>query len=295
MHSPHLFCFGLGYSAITLAERLLAKGWEVSGTNRSEEKCEMLAHKGMCSYVFPLPAILPPGKSIPKHDLHLSDSLELATHLLLSIPPDEKDGDIILKYFLSYLKHAEDIQWIGYLSTTGVYGDHQGGWVDETTPVNPPNARSQRRAEAEEAWLASGLPVHIFRLSGIYGKGRSAIDDLKNGTARRIDKKDQVFSRIHVDDIATILEASIKHPAPGSIYNCADDLPAPQEEVVAYAAKLLNMEPPPLIPFEAADLSPMARSFYESNRRVSNKKIKEELGVKLAYPDYKLGLLSCVE
>ncbi|MCD6034909.1 MAG: NAD(P)-dependent oxidoreductase [Rickettsiales bacterium] len=286
----HLFCFGLGYSALTLARTLLEEGMEVSGTARSEEKCRALAHEGICSYVFPMPSILPPGQSIPMEQLHLSDSLELATHLLISIPPDEERGDIVLWHYEKYLKHMHHLEWVGYLSTTGVYGDHQGAWVTETTPVNPPDGRLKRRVEAEQAWLATGLPVHIFRLSGIYGPGRSIIDQLQAGTAHRIDKPGQVFSRIHVEDIARILLASMDAPQPGSIYNCADDCPEAQATVVEYAASLLGINPPPLVPFEEAELSPMARSFYANNRRVSNKKIKEELGVKLKYPDYKAGL-----
>lgn len=291
--SMHLFCFGLGFTAQTLAERILAKGGEVSGTVRSEEKCIELAQKGICSYVFPQPSILPPGQRLPEEKLDLTDSLELATHVLLSVPPTD-NGDFILQKFGKLLSELKNIEWIGYLSTTGVYGDHQGGWVDENTPVNPPNKRSESRVLAEKKWLESGLPVHIFRLSGIYGKGRSAIEALQNGTARRIDKEGQVFSRIHVEDIATILEHSMAKPNIGAIYNCADDMPEAQEKVVAYAAELLGVEPPPLVSFEEADLTPMARSFYDSNRRVKNTKIKEELGVKLQYPDYKVGLQSIV-
>ncbi|MCE3232857.1 MAG: NAD(P)-dependent oxidoreductase [Rickettsiaceae bacterium] len=211
------------------------------------------------------------------------------THVLHSVPPSGK-GDIVFNYHFNELQNLPDLKWFGYLSTTGVYGDHDGAWVDENTPTNPFNDRSRWRADAEAAWLNSDLPTHIFRLSGIYGPGSSAIDDVRNGTARRINKPGQVFSRIHVEDIAQILEASIAKPNTGSIYNCADDYPCPQAEVVEYAAKLLGVQPPPLIDFDKADLSPMARSFYSCNRRVSNQKIKGELGLELKYPDYKKGL-----
>ncbi|PIR38133.1 MAG: NAD(P)-dependent oxidoreductase [Alphaproteobacteria bacterium CG11_big_fil_rev_8_21_14_0_20_39_49] len=278
MQENHLFCFGLGYSATQLAKDLLANGWRVSGTCRNTEKFPKLKTLGITPHIF-------------DHDLPLDNLWDFnsVTHILTSIPPNE-EGDIVLNYHLDDLKKLPDLKWAGYLSTTGVYGDHKGEWVDEETPTNPPNDRSRYRVEAENAWLESGLPVHIFRLAGIYGKGRSSIESLKNGTARRIDKHGQVFSRIHVEDIAQILTASIEKPNAGSIYNCADDLPCPQAEVVEYAAKLIGIKPPELIPFEQADLSPMARSFYMSNRRVSNKKIKDELGVKLKYPDYKSGL-----
>lgn len=274
----HMFFFGLGYSAIHLADDLLKKGWRVSGTCRTSEKFTHLRSMGIVPYIF--------DNGLPLDNIW---DLNSVTHIVTSIPPD-KDGDIILNYHLDDIKKLPNLQWVGYLSTTGVYGDHQGAWVDEKTPVNPPNDRSIYRVEAEKAWLASGLPSHIFRLSGIYGKGRSVIDDLKHGTARRIDKPNQVFSRIHVEDISQILQASIEKPNNGSIYNCADNFPCPQPEVVEYAAKIMGITPPPLIPFEQADLSPMARSFYGSCRRVSNEKIKTELQVQLKYPDYKSGL-----
>ena len=185
---------------------------------------------------------------------------------------------------------ARVLAWIGYLGTTAVYGDRQGGWVDEETPIEPTLARADRRARAEAAWLKSGLPVHIFRLAGIYGPGRNAFVNLKDGTARRIVKPGQVFSRIHVEDIATVLEASIARPRPGAIYNVCDDEPAPPQDVVAHAAELMGVAPPPEQPYETADLSPMARTFYKDNRRVRNERIKRELGVRLAYPTYREGL-----
>ncbi len=183
---------------------------------------------------------------------------------------------------------------MGYLSTTGVYGDRDGGWVDEEAPLEPTGARGRKRVAAEAAWLAlrrdHGVPVHLFRLAGIYGPGRNALATVQAGRAKRIDKPGQVFSRIHVDDIATVLEASMARPNPGRAYNVCDDEPAPPAEVIAHACDLLGVAPPPLVPFEQAELSAMARSFYRDNKRVSNRRIKQELGVKLAYPGYKAGL-----
>ncbi len=207
--------------------------------------------------------------------------------MLLSIPPDAA-GDPVLA-LLPMLRRLK-LRWAGYLSSTGVYGDTGGGWVDESSPCRPDSERGRRRLEAERAWLASGLPVEIFRLSGIYGPGRNALLDVKAGLAKRIFKENQFFSRIHVGDIARVLLASIEHPSPGEIWNVADDLPAPAHEVVAYASTLLGRDPPPLIALEEAGLSPMARSFYDSSRRTSNRKIREKLGVTLVYPDYHTGL-----
>lgn len=264
-----LFCFGLGYTAGYLAGRLAARGWAIRGTVRHPDESApwpMLA--------FDRDRPLPPG------------ALAGVTHVLTSIPPDER-GDPVLD------RHAADLRgvaWIGWLGTTAVYGDRQGGWVDEATPIEPTLARADRRARAEAAWLASGLPVHLFRLAGIYGPGRNAFVNLKEGTARRIVKPGQVFSRIHVEDIATVLEASIARPRPGAVYNVCDDEPAPPDQVVSYAAELLGVEPPPAQDYATADLSPMARTFYRDNRRVRNERIKTELGVRLAYPSYREGL-----
>jgi nucleoside-diphosphate-sugar epimerase len=179
---------------------------------------------------------------------------------------------------------------VGYLSTTGVYGDRGGDWVDEESALDPVNERSRLRVEAEAAWLQRDLPVHVFRLAGIYGPGRSAFDRLRAGRAQRIVKPGQVFSRIHVADIARVLAASMAAPEPGRVYNVADDEPAPPQDVIEHAAQLLGVEVPPAVPFESADLSPMARSFYRESKRVANDRIKRELGVKLLYPDYRAGL-----
>lgn len=272
-----IFCFGLGYSGLQFLQRQRTAGFAVSGTTRSTEKQQLLSRFHVESHLF--------SENRPL----TGEALAGVTHLLISIPPAE-EGDIVLKHHLEHLKSLPKLQWVGYLSTTGVYGDHQGAWVDETIPVNPPDARTKRRVEAEKAWLTSGLPVHIFRLSGIYGPGRCVIEDIRDGTAKRICKEGQVFSRIHVDDIANCLAASLSNAVPGGIYNVCDDEPAPSHDVVTYACELLKVTPPPLVPFEKAELSEMARSFYASNRRVSNKKMKEKLGVILRYPTYREGL-----
>lgn len=277
--SDTLFCFGLGYSAAVLAQHLAARGWAVRGTTRKPEKAAALEALGYRMFLF-------------SRDRPLADPAEAlagVTHVLTSIAPDEA-GDPVLDLHGADLKALPNLAWVGYLGTTAVYGDRQGAWVDEDTPIEPTLARADRRARAEAAWLASGLPVHVFRLAGIYGPGRNAFANLKDGTARRIVKPGQVFSRVHVEDIATVLEASIARPRPGAIYNVCDDEPAPPQDVVTHAAELLGVEPPPLQAYETADLSPMARTFYRDNRRVRNERIKRELGVRLAYPTYREGL-----
>lgn len=261
-----LFCFGFGYTAQALARALTAERWEIVGTSRSE---------GALRFERGRP--LDPA------------SLTGATHVLSSIPPDER-GDPALDEHAADLARLNGVRWVGYLSTTGVYGDHAGGWVDETTPVAPLGERSRRRAKAERGWLALPLPVHVFRLPGIYGPGRSQLDGLRAGAAKRIDKPGQVFSRIHVEDIAGALRLSMARPRAGAIYNLADDEPAPPQDVVAYAARLLGVEPPPLVPFAEAKLSPMAASFYAESKRVSSALIRRELGWRPNYPTYREGL-----
>jgi nucleoside-diphosphate-sugar epimerase len=272
-----MFCFGLGYSARALARRLAARGWEIRGTTRRPEKAEALAAEGFRVFAFGR------GKSLPP------EALPGVTHALTSIAPDDT-GDPVLDAHGADLGMLPSLAWAGYLGTTAVYGDRQGGWVDEETPIEPSLARADRRARAEAAWLDSGLPVHVFRLAGIYGPGRNAFVNLRDGTARRIVKPGQVFSRIHVEDIATVLEASIARPRPGAVYNVCDDEPAPPQDVVAHAAELMGVPPPPEQAYETADLSPMARTFYRDNRRVRNERIKRELGVRLAFPSYREGL-----
>lgn len=282
-----LFCFGLGYSAAVLSRRLRAKGWSVAGTCREPDRRQALAAEGIDAHRFDRAHPLPDPAA----------ALAGASHILLSVPPDA-EGDPVLDLHGAAIAELPGVQWVGYLSTTGVYGDHAGGWVDETTPLSPSTERGARRVAAEAGWLElhrrRGLPVHLFRLAGIYGPGRNQLETIKAGTARRIVKPGQVFSRIHVEDIATVLEASIAHPHPGAAYNVCDDEAAPPQEVVAYAAALLGQEPPPELPFESAELSPMARSFYAESKRCRNDRIKAELGVSLRYPTYREGLSALV-
>lgn len=279
----HLFCFGLGYSAHVLGRQLAAKGWRVSGTARSSEGARALSEAGFEAFAFDGRA---PGTGV-------SDALRSATHVLISVPPDA-DGDPVLRHHARDLEASAAVQWIGYLSTVGVYGDRGGAWVDETAPANPISQRSRWRLAAEDAWRAlgarSGKRAQIFRLPGIYGPGRSAIERLREGSAQRIVKPGQVFNRIHVEDIAGALAAALAGRGAHQIYNVADDEPAPPQDVIAYAAHLLRMPPPPAIAFEDAKLSPMAQSFYAENKRVSNTRLREELGVDLKFPSYREGL-----
>lgn len=264
----HLFCFGYGYVARRLADVVRARGGVVSGTSRSAGNRFTL------------------DDDTPLSAAGL-EALDEATHILISIPPAANGIDAAFRH------HAAQLQgkrWIGYLSTTGVYGDRLGEWVDETAPLQATEPRSMWRIEAEREWL--GLGAHIFRLAGIYGPGRNALDTIRAGTAQRIDKPGLVFSRVHVDDIVQALLTSMAAPQPGEIYNLCDDEPAPSHEVVAHGCRLLGVEPPPLVPFEQAQLNPMAQSFYRANRRVRNDKMKEKLGVRLQYPTYREGLAS---
>ena len=291
--SGRLFCVGLGYSALALARRLLAEGWSVAGTTRSEDKAGRLSAEGFEVFLF--------DRGRPLEDP--AAALAGTSHLLSSAPPDPEvepgAGDPVLDHHSADIAALESLAWLGYLSTTGVYGDRGGAWVDEDSALTPTGERGRRRVAAEDAWLElwerDARPVHLFRLAGIYGPGRSALDTVRNGTARRIDKPGQVFSRIHVDDIAAVLQASIARPRPGAAYNLCDDEAAPPQEVVAFACALLGREAPPLVPFEAAELSDMARSFYRDNKRVSNARIKDELGVALAYPSYREGLRALLQ
>jgi nucleoside-diphosphate-sugar epimerase len=279
-----LFCFGLGYSARVLARRLLAEGWAVAGTCRSEAGRAELAALGIEAVRFERGAPLVSAAAV----------LAGTTHLLVGIPPDEVGDPVLDGHGADLAALAPTLAWAGLLSTTGVYGDTGGAWVDEESPLRPSGARQQRRVEAERAWLGllagHRLPVHVFRLAGIYGPGRSAIDQVRAGTARRIDKPGQVFCRIHVEDIASVLIASMVRPNPGAIYNVCDDRPAPAAQVVAHACDRLGVAPPPLTPLAEAGLSPMAASFYQDNRRVRNHRIKGELGVVLRHPDFESGL-----
>jgi nucleoside-diphosphate-sugar epimerase len=272
-----LLVFGLGFSARHTAQRLQLSGAQVTATVRSRAKADGLAQAGITARVFS-----------PEHaDAEIARDIAESDAILVSVPPGES-GDPVLASFADRIAAAPKARWIGYLSTVGVYGDHGGGWVDETTPTSAGKPRSQNRVTAEQAWLSLG--AHVFRLSGIYGPGRNQLVQLASGTARRIVKPGQTFNRIHVADIAAAIEASLARPRPGGIYNVSDNEPAPPQDVVAFAARLCGVEPPAEIPFERAELSPMAKSFYSENRRVRNALIREELGVSLTYPTYREGL-----
>ncbi len=283
MSKPHLFIFGLGFSAAELARRSLNDGWTVSGTSRTPEKCALHKKHGINAFPFDGTRPLKDADTV----------LASVTHLLVSIPPGA-EADPVLAHHREALAALTNLQWAGYLSTTGVYGDKNGEWVDENTPCAPTSERGRRRQMAEESWMTMhreyGMPMHIFRLAGIYGPGRNQLETIKSGKARRIIKAGQVFSRIHRDDIATVLQASVKTPDPGAIYNVCDDEAAPPQDVISFAAHLLNTDEPPVLQFKDAELSPMARSFYAENKRVRNDRIKKELGIGLAYPTYREGL-----
>ena len=273
----NLFCFGLGYCADYLSAKLIKQGWQVSATCRTSEKAAVLEASG-------IRPVLLSGK-VTVTDLGKAD------HILISAPPEQDGSDPVLNFAEAALAALQDqIKWVGYLSTTGVYGDHQGAWIDEETPAGLLSERGQRRVAVEAQWAATGLPMHYFRLAGIYGPGRNSLRALQNGTARRVVKQGQVFSRIHLADITRILEASMANPNAGRAYSVCDDTPAPPQDVVTYAAELMGVSPPALQDFATAELSPMARSFYGENKRIRNYRIKEELGVSLEYPDYRAGL-----
>lgn len=276
---PRLLCLGLGYTAEVLARRLAARGFTIVGTTRDvARKRASLGEHAKDWQLIEWDGSAP----LPEHVLE-------ATHILHSIMPDA-DGDPVLRW------HADALAgplaaWIGYLSTTGVYGDHQGAWVDESTPPRPSKDRTRRRLAAEQSWQQLG--AHVFRLAGIYGPGRSALERVEQGDIP-IAKPGKHFNRIHVDDIASVLEASIAHPVPGRVYDVADGSPASQVDVLGYAAELLGLSEAPAIPFEQAELSAMARSFWEDDVKIRARRIRDELGVTLRCPDYRAGLRACL-
>lgn len=285
----HLFCFGHGYCCDYLGYELMQQGnWRISGTTRDKEKRQDLRARGISAHIF-------------DEDMPLQDPLYTmrdVTHLLISTPPDD-GGDSSFNLHAHDIEQLKNLEWIGYLSTTGAYGDRDGGWVDENSEIRPSTKRGSRRARAEEQWLSLfedfGFPVHVFRLAGIYGPGRSALDSVRAGVARRIDKPGHAFSRIHVEDIVQVLLASIRNPKGGEVYNVSDDLPAPSHEVIEHACQILGLPTPQLIPFDKADLAPITLSFYADNKRIKNDKIKNELGVRLKYPTYREGLKACYD
>ena len=281
----NVFCFGLGFSSLALARRLIPKNWKVSGTIRGYKNNEAINKLKLQVFNYDGTHATP----------EICDALDRTTHLLISIPP-QSTGDVIIEQFGQKIKKCKNLQWVGYISSTGVYGDAKGGWVNETSALNPVTSLSFRRIEVESSWLEYyrdyGLPVMIFRCASIYGPGRNLLLSIKKGKARRINKKGLVFSRIHVDDLAQTLEASMVRPQPGEIYNVGDDYPSPPSETVEFACGLLNQAPPPLISYDSAKLTDTARGFYKANKKVSNEKIKKKLGVRLQYPDYRVGLNS---
>ncbi|HCE70024.1 MAG TPA: NAD(P)-dependent oxidoreductase, partial [Ruegeria sp.] len=250
-------------------------GWRIIGTSRNPDQMEAIRASGA-------EPLLWPGEE---------PSLDGVTHLLISTAPDSGGDPVLAALGDQIAARAAQFRWVGYLSTTAVYGDHDGAWVDETTPLTPTAARGRWRVMAEQQWQAvPNLPLHVFRLAGIYGPGRGPFSKLGKGGIRRIIKPGQVFSRIHVEDIAQVLAASMARPDPGAVYNVCDDEPVPPQDVIAYAAELQGLPLPPAVDFDKADLTPMARSFYSENKRVRNDRIKEELGVRLKYPNYRVGL-----
>lgn len=278
----HMVILGCGYSGTAIAEAALAVGATVAGTARTKEKTKLLDERGIRGMVFD-------GNAL---SAGLITELAQATHLVQSIPPG-LGGDPLLNLTRGRLRElCPRLEWIGYLSTVGVYGDAAGGWVDEDTHVNPKPGRSQERVEAETAWLAEGkaaqVPVAVLRLAGIYGPGRNAFVNLARGSARRIVKKDQVFNRIRVEDIAGVTLFLAEANQAGT-FNVTDDEPAPPQDVITYAALLMGVEPPPEQPFETTDMTPMARSFYGANKKVSNRRIRD-IGYEFRFPDYRTSL-----
>lgn len=278
-----LIVLGMGYSSSAFVSEGHGRFGSITATVRSEEKAALLRQQGIEAHVL-AGGLAPPG---------LLTAIAQANALLMSIPAEE-GGDPVLQRLGAAIAAAPDLGWIGYLSTVGVYGDHQGAWVNETSELRATSQRGLNRIAAERGWLelgqASGKAVQVFRLAGIYGPRRNQLEAVRGGTARRIIKAGQMFSRIHVDDIAGACLASLKAPAPGAIYNVADNEPAPPQDVIAFAASLLGLPPPPEEPFGSATMSPMARSFYMDSRRVSNARLREELGYKPRHPTYREGL-----
>ena len=278
MKSPCLLIFGHGYTASALVDHLGTEDWEIFGTTRNVDTADLLKENNITPLMW-------------SDDTSIKSIIKRSNCILHSIAPTEVEDPVYEKFAEDIIARSMNLSWFGYLSTTSVYGNHDGQWVDEKTPVNPSSNRGLLRVNAENTWARiNNLPLHIFRLAGIYGEGRSPLDKIRSGKAQLISKPGQFFSRIHVEDIAQVLKASIEMPNRGSIYNVCDDMPAAPDEVLAYAAKLLNYPEPPRIDFEAAELSPMAKSFYSDNKRVNNHLIKNEFSLALKFPNFKAGL-----
>ncbi|GAB5471201.1 MAG: SDR family oxidoreductase [Rhodospirillales bacterium] len=281
---PHLFIFGLGYSAGAVARRALAAGWQVTGTTRDAAKAKDLEGDGLNVLLL----------SPVDERTALSAALADSTHLLSSAAPGEAGDPILEAYRDTLLDNAESLRWIGYLSSLSVYGDRQGAWVEETTRAEPSSAVGRRRLEAEQAWgefaKSLALPLAVFRIAGIYGPGRNLLRDLKAGKARQVTKPGQVFNRIHVADIAGAVLAAMERPERSGVFNLADREPAAQSQVVQEAARLLGVAAPPATPVAEANLSPMAQRFWSENRRVSAHRLTKDLDYALRYPTYREGL-----
>ena len=285
--SMRIFLFGAGYSALAFARLAGNEAQSIAGTTRGESKFGALRGAGIEPFAFDGTPVSP----------EIAAALARATHIVVSAGPSDA-GDPVISAARDLLVGATPkLRWIGYLSTVGVYGNHDGAWIDETADCRPRPGRSDHRLEAEKEWsdLARerGVPLAILRLSGIYGPGRNALVNLENGTARRIVKPGQIFNRIHVDDIAGSL-LHLARSAAGGVFNVTDDEPAPPQDVVAYAANLMGVAPPPEIDFDTADLTPMARSFYGENKRVSNAKLKAT-GYRFVHPNYRAALTAMWE
>ena len=277
-----LLSIGHGFSARAVAAQLIPRGWRVIGTTRSAEKADAIAATGVEPVIWP--------------GTDLSDLIATVPAILVSAGPGPEGDPTLNAYHDQIAAVAGAKDWVGYLSTTGVYGDHQGDWVDETTPLTPSTKRGQARVKAEARWQAiDHLPLHIFRLAGIYGPGRGPFAKVRKGTARRIIKEGQVFSRIHVEDIAQAVVLSLSQPNPGAIYNLCDDDPAPPQDVIGHAAELLGLPLPPAVDFETAEMTPMARSFYAESKKVRNDRAKRDLGWVPRYPDYRSGLAAMMQ
>jgi nucleoside-diphosphate-sugar epimerase len=279
--TTHLAVFGAGYSGSAIAASAAASGWSVNLVTRRPEGPNA------------------PGITLAPFAA-AGPAIAAATHIVATAAPDDA-GDPVLACYAASIAAAPALRWIGYLSTTGVYGDHAGGWVDETTPPAPSSDRSRRRVAAEQAWsaLSSRLAVDLFRLAGIYGPGRSAIEDLRAGRARRVSKPGHLFGRIHRDDIAGAVCAAIRQQRPPGlrVLNLADDEPAASADVIAEAARLLGQEPPPLIPFAEAEpgMSAMGRSFWSDNRKVASRQTQAALGYRWRHPTYREGLRAILD
>jgi nucleoside-diphosphate-sugar epimerase len=277
----HVMIFGCGYSGTAIAKAFAGRDVRVSGTTRSADKAELLKREGIDTFLFD-------GETLGDDLRH---AMESVTHFVQSIAP--READPLLRLVGTDIRSfMPELRWIGYLSTVGVYGDHKGAWINEETPCVPVSGRSKERLEAEDGWMALGLdigvPAAVLRLSGIYGPGRNAFCNLDRGTARRLIKKDQVFNRIRVEDIGAATRFLSDRGLAG-LYNVTDDQPGPPQDVIVEAARLMGVEPPPEQPFETAELSPMARSFYGENKRVSNAKLKAA-GFQFGFPNYPMSL-----